>query len=182
MLIGYNSSGKAEIKQGYLYVDDNRYYKVSELRALSAGFYDTSKFSNESENIFRMDQGRTIFLKMRLCNKANICSYKFVNSILFTREKAELMTSSAGEAVIHNFVPSEATRRKRDVTVSAIQIETPEGNFKHIVEGNFKHIVEGNFKHIVERNFKHIVERNLRYTIVKKYLKVTLNKNLVGYT
>ena len=123
--VGYNMSGVVEIKRGFLLIDNIEYRKISELRALSEGVYDYSTQSSD-DNTFRMESGRTLFLFLRLCNKAEICTNKFVNSLLITNEKSELFSSESGKSEQFQLKTSQDSRIKRDAS-SGLSIETPEG-------------------------------------------------------
>ncbi|XP_053401006.1 uncharacterized protein LOC123523226 isoform X2 [Mercenaria mercenaria] len=122
--VGYNMSGVVEIKYGYLYIDSTPYRKISELRALSKGIFDYS-MANEDDNTFRMESGRTLFLFMRLCNKAEICIDKFVNSLLITDEKSVLFSSETGKSKLFQLKDTQNNRVKR--TSSKLFIEMPDG-------------------------------------------------------
>ena len=124
--VGYNMSGVVEIKNGFLLIDDIKYRKISELRALSEGLYDYST-PNDNDNTFHMESGRTLFLFMRLCNKAEICINKFVNSLLITDEKSELFSSDSGKREQFQLKTSQNGRVKRDASTE-LSLETPEGN------------------------------------------------------
>ncbi|XP_053400990.1 uncharacterized protein LOC123541000 [Mercenaria mercenaria] len=125
--VGYNMSGVVEIKNGYLFIDNTPYRKVSELRALSKGVYDYST-ANTDDNTFRMESGRTLFLFMRLCNKAEICIDKFVNSLLITDEKSVLLSSESGKGERFQLKDSQTGRVKRSSLETSI--EMPEGTEK----------------------------------------------------
>lgn len=118
--VGYNTSGVVEIKNGSLWIDGIAFHKISELRELSEGIYD---FANEDkqDNTFRMETGRTIFLFMKLCNKAEICTVKFVNTLLITNDKAVLATSMNGEAI----TASVGSKQRKRRSAEDIIVETP---------------------------------------------------------
>lgn len=122
--VGYNMSGVVEIKHGRLYIDNIPYLNISKLRALSEGMYDTS-MEDETDNTFNMESGRTLFLFMRLCNKAEICIDKFVNSLLITNEKSILMSNENGEGKSFQLSNTNTNRKKR--SSSQLVIEMPDG-------------------------------------------------------
>jgi len=70
-----------------------------------------------------------MFLFMRLCNKAQLCSVKFVNSLLIMNNDTVLLTSSAGEAVTFEQSSGSSGRKKRS-TDSNFRIDFPAGNVK----------------------------------------------------
>lgn len=122
--MGYNTSGVVEIKNESLWIDGIAIHKISELRELSEGIYD---FANEDkhDNTFRMETGRTIFLFMKLCNKAEICTVKFVNTLLITNEKAVLSSSKNGEAITATVGSKQRKRRSAEDII----VESPESKF-----------------------------------------------------
>jgi hypothetical protein len=118
-------SGVVEIKNGFLLIDGIKYHKISELRALSEGVYDFST-TNDDDNTFRMESGRTLFLFMRLCNKAEICINKFVNSLLITDDHSELLSSDSGKGEQFQLETSQDGRVKRSIALG-LSLEMPEG-------------------------------------------------------
>ncbi|XP_076116641.1 uncharacterized protein LOC143084119 [Mytilus galloprovincialis] len=118
--VGYNISGSAIIKHGWLYINDHKIRQLSELRPNDNNATDTST------NVFHMEPGRTLFMTMRVCNDAMLCTNKSLGSITITDKKAVLQTSVNGEAIklVHSF-SSNSTRRKRSVDV--LTITTPDG-------------------------------------------------------
>lgn len=119
--VGYNTSGKVYIKGEYLYIDDFAYRKLSELRAFAEEFYG---FEEENSNEFLMETGRTLFLYMRLCNKAQRCSVKFVNSLLITNNQSVLLRSADGSGI--QLDPQSGHRGKR-TTDHKLLIDLPPG-------------------------------------------------------
>ncbi|XP_076087285.1 uncharacterized protein LOC143057777 [Mytilus galloprovincialis] len=122
--VGYNVSGSASIKDGYLLIDDVRLRPLSELQ---------NRFWNESEDqtqnttsVFHMEPGRTLFLTMRVCNEAELCTNKSIGSVLITNTKSILKRSEHGESIeIVDNIATGSTRRKR--SVETIVLTTPEG-------------------------------------------------------
>ena len=122
--VGLNMSGEATIKDGYLKINNISIYKLSELKALSSnGSYNPEEDLNPSED-FVMEPGRTMFVHMRLCNKAKVCTQKFVNSVVITNENSKVVTSENGESLAVSIGPA-SRRRKRDLP--AISVETSSG-------------------------------------------------------
>ena len=120
-----NTSGEAKIEDGYFKIDDIQIYKVSEIKALSTdGSYNPDN-DTDSSDAFVMEPGRTMFVNMKLCNKAKICNTKFVNSVVVTNENSKLVTSTDGEK-LELAVGPPVKRRKRELP--AITVQTPSGN------------------------------------------------------
>ncbi|VDI67222.1 Hypothetical predicted protein [Mytilus galloprovincialis] len=122
--VGYNVSGSASIKDGYLLLDGNKVTRLSELQTVS------SQLAENKTSIFHMEPGRTLFLTMRVCNEAVLCANKSLGSILITNDKTVLKTSEHGESIeLVQSIETGSKRRKRDTNM--IVVKTPEG----LVEG-----------------------------------------------
>ena len=121
--ISFNTSGVVEIKNGHLYFDDVQYYSLSELKVLSSGTYDSGA-SASSSNEFHMEIGRTLFLFLRMCNVAERCSTKLVNTLIITNENSQLSSSTNGEFISATLTVADV-RRKRSTAV--VTVETPDG-------------------------------------------------------
>ncbi|VDI28035.1 Hypothetical predicted protein, partial [Mytilus galloprovincialis] len=125
--VGYNVSGSASIKDGYLLLDGIKVTRLSELQT------DQDISTQRAENktsIFHMEPGRTLFLTMRVCNEAVLCANKSLGSILITNDKTVLKTSEHGESIeLVQSIETGSKRRKRDTNM--IVVNTPEG----LVEG-----------------------------------------------
>lgn len=123
MWVAINSSGVVEIKNGHLYVNNVQFYKLSELKALSSGMYTYSNDSSGEE--FLMEPGRTLFLFLRICNKAEICSAKLTNTVIVEGNSSQLITASPHAESTH--VLGGNRRRKRSTGDTALQITLPAG-------------------------------------------------------
>lgn len=121
--VAVNKSGTAEIKQGKFWLDGVAYYNISDLRALSEGVY-TFDDSAPQDNNFRMEPGRTVFLFMKICNKAKVCGVKLANTLLIAGDNTKTLTTADGQAVSYTF---SSTRKKRSVSNSILAINTPAG-------------------------------------------------------
>lgn len=121
MWVGYNISGSAIIKNGYLYINDHKIRPLSELRP-----HDDNNNVTDS-NVFHMEPGRTLFMTMRVCNDAMLCTNKSLGSITMTDKKAVLETSVNGESIklVHSFT-SNSTRKRRSADI--LSVVTPDGN------------------------------------------------------
>ncbi|XP_052806221.1 uncharacterized protein LOC128235438 [Mya arenaria] len=111
--VAVNTSGTVEIKDGHMYINGVQYFKLSELQAYSKAHYTVKKNSNNSENIFNMEPGRTVFLFMRICNKAQICSFKLTNSVIVKGKDSSLAISKNGTAMSVILGQSPAGKQKR---------------------------------------------------------------------
>lgn len=120
-----NTSGEAKIKDGYFTIDDIQVYRLSEIKALSTDGSYNPENDTDSSDAFVMEPCRTMFVNMKLCNKAKICNTKFVNSVVVTNENSKLLTSTNGEK-LELAVRPPVRRRKRNL--SAVTVETPSGN------------------------------------------------------
>ncbi|XP_076086943.1 uncharacterized protein LOC143057517 [Mytilus galloprovincialis] len=124
VLVGYNVSGSASIKDGYLLIDN---IKVRPLSELQNRFWNVSEDQTQNKtSAFHMEPGRTLFLTMRVCNEAELCSNKSIGSVLITNTESILKRSDHGESVkIVDNIATGSTRRKR--SVETIVLTTPEG-------------------------------------------------------
>ena len=120
--VAINSSGVVEIKNGHLYVDNIAYYKLSELRALSSGMYTNT---NETSGDFMMEPGRTLFLFLKICNKAEICSVKLTNTVVVEGNSSELITATPGSESSHVIGSKSGSRRKRSAADTILQVTLP---------------------------------------------------------
>ncbi|CAC5412724.1 unnamed protein product [Mytilus coruscus] len=122
--VGYNTSGSASIKDGYLYIDDIKLRPLSELKTK---VWNISYESTENKtSVFHMEPGRSLFMTMRVCNEAVLCTNKSIGSVLITNTKTVLKTSEKGESIeIIQSVTTNSTRKKRETDV--IVVTTPEG-------------------------------------------------------
>lgn len=125
--VGYNTSGSASIKDGYLYIDDIKLRPLSELKTRVWNISYESKENRTSA--FHMEPGRALFMTMRVCNEAVLCTNKSIGSVLITNTETVLKTSEHGESIeIIQSVNTNTTRKKRDTDV--IVVTTPEGKFR----------------------------------------------------
>ncbi|VDI27589.1 Hypothetical predicted protein, partial [Mytilus galloprovincialis] len=116
--ISINISGTVVIKNGSLYMNQFKLYKLSELRRDQA---------NITTDAFHMEPGRTLFVTLRACNDAFLCNNKSLGSVTMMDDKAVLKTSVSGEPIEmeHNI---KSKRRKRSINVAdSLIITSPEG-------------------------------------------------------
>ena len=122
--VGLNTSGEATIKDGFLKINNISVYKLSDVRSLQGNVSSVRNNDTVSSDAFVMEPGRTIFVFMRLCNKATLCSEKFVNSVLIIKENSQLLTSENGEPLTVS-ISNLNSRRKR--ALPSVVVETPSG-------------------------------------------------------
>ncbi|CAG2187681.1 unnamed protein product [Mytilus edulis] len=119
--IGLNESGSAMIKDGYLYING---YKTRPLSVMQIQ-NNSSNSSVDMSETFHMEPGRTLFMTMRVCNEAMLCSNKSIGSVSITNNKTKLKTSVHGESVRIDYDISTCRREKRDTPV--LSVTTPDG-------------------------------------------------------
>jgi hypothetical protein len=122
--VGLNESGSAEVRTGNLWINGQSIRQLSELRI------GESTISNSSGKLFRMPVGKVMFLNLRLCSEAMLCSNLTAGCIVITNAKSIIRTSVSGEAISQDI--STTTRRKKR-SIGNINIETPSGMFLHVV-------------------------------------------------
>ncbi|WAR05119.1 hypothetical protein MAR_020488, partial [Mya arenaria] len=125
--VAINSSGIAEIKNGHIYVNGEHYYKLSELQAFSKAHYTLKDNVNKSQDNFLMEPGRTVFLFMRMCNKAQICSFKLSNSVIVKGNESTLTTSKGGNETSVILGQHIDTKQKRSSENNLINVTFPRG-------------------------------------------------------
>ena len=129
-LVSLNKSGQATVKNGFLEIDNTPAYKLSEIKSLSKkGTYRPDDNTTTSED-FVMEPGRTMFSNVKVCNKVEVCSLKFVNSVVVTNQNSVLKTSENGKP-LKALIGQSTKRRKRDLTT--VSVETPSGMFLSLV-------------------------------------------------
>ncbi|XP_052806219.1 uncharacterized protein LOC128235437 [Mya arenaria] len=125
--VAVNTSGIVEIKEGHIYIDIVQYFNLSALQAYSEAHYTVNENNNTSEDIFRMEPGRTVFIFMRICNKAQICSFKLTNSVIVKGNDSSLAISKNGTAMSVILGQSSAKNQKRSSVYSIINATFPGG-------------------------------------------------------
>ena len=109
-------SGTVMIKEGAIYMNEYKVYELHELRRDQ---------SESTSDIFHMEPGRTLFITMRACNEAKLCSNKSLGSVTMMDGKAVMETSVGGEAIEMEYDMSG--RRKKRSTGDSLVIITPNG-------------------------------------------------------
>ncbi|KAK3612515.1 hypothetical protein CHS0354_024486 [Potamilus streckersoni] len=122
--VGLNVSGTVAIKGGNLTIGGISVRRLSELKPLGNDFNDT-KYKTDAENVFCMEPGRTMFITMRLCNEAMLCTNKFLGSVVVQIPTMKVSTSTDGSPIDVKLDVNGARKYKRSVDV--IDIQTPSG-------------------------------------------------------
>jgi hypothetical protein len=114
-------SGTVMIKEGAIYMNEYKVYELHELRR------DQSESTSDT---FHMEPGRTLFITMRACNEAKLCSNKSLGSVTMMDGKAVMETSVGGEAIEMEYDMSG--RRKKRSTGDSLVIITPNGMLSNL--------------------------------------------------
>ena len=115
--VSVNISGRVLIRNGSLYMNQYKLYNLHELR------HDQSVSTSDT---FHMEPGRTLFITLRACNDAELCSNKSLGSVTVMDDKAVLKSSVNGEPIEMEYDMSTSRRKKRSISDSLI-ISTPSG-------------------------------------------------------
>lgn len=115
--VGLNESGSAVIQNGQLLINGQIILPLSQS---SVNISDT-----ERRNLFHMEPGRTMFMTMRVCNEAMLCTNKSLGSVTVTDERTILHTSEHGERIEVKYEMSNLSRKKRDA--ETLVVTTPNG-------------------------------------------------------
>ena len=118
--VGYNISGSAEIKNGALWVNGMEIRKLSELRPQQD--YSNGTNSSSSQNTFRMPIGQQMFITMRLCNKAMLCTNRSLAVVLIKNSASLVGVSDNGTAIEEKLTMTSRKRAARE-----LDIKTPSG-------------------------------------------------------
>jgi len=120
--VSVNMSGTVMIKDGAIYMNEYKIYELHELR---------KDQSDSTSDTFHMEPGRTLFITMRACNDAELCSNKPLGSVTMMDGKAVMETSVGGEAI--EMVYDMSGRRKKRSTGDSLVIITPNGMLSNLV-------------------------------------------------
>lgn len=95
--VGLNASGDAEIKNGNLYVNGLRIWKLSEIRPLQQ---NEAEAPNVTADSFHMEPLRTLFVSIRICYEGGmLCSFKFLGTVTMVTDNTKSLTSEDGSAI-----------------------------------------------------------------------------------
>ena len=119
--VSVNMSGTVMIKEGAIYMNEYKLYELHELR---------KDQSDSTSDTFHMEPGRTLFITMRACNEAKLCSNKSLGSVTMMDGKAVMETSVGGEAIEMEYDMSG--RRKKRSTGDSLVIITPNGMLSNL--------------------------------------------------
>ncbi|XP_076076023.1 uncharacterized protein LOC143046845 [Mytilus galloprovincialis] len=115
--VSVNMSGTILIKNGSLYLNQYKLYDLHELRRDQ---------SSSSSNTFHMEPGRTLFITLRACNDAYLCSNKSLGTVTMMDDKAVMKTSLGGEPLEVEYDMSSSRRKRRSIE-NILVITTPDG-------------------------------------------------------
>ncbi|XP_048250793.1 uncharacterized protein LOC124111176 [Haliotis rufescens] len=118
--VGYNMSGTVTVKDGFLKVDDIIVRKLSEYRP---DYNDTVNHTDSTA--FTMPPGTEMFIFMKLCNEAELCTKKLLGSSVVETDKSTLATSTNGSSITASVGGSGSTRKKR--ATGDVTVQTPDG-------------------------------------------------------
>lgn len=110
------------VESGNLEIDNQIMYRISELKLPSVN-YTSDDAELDKNNILLLEVGRTIFVKMRLCNVAKLCVIREVATVVIINSLTETATSENGTRV--NITVSLPDGE--DGTKNNLNMETPEG-------------------------------------------------------
>eukprot|EP00105_Crassostrea_gigas_P044580 XP_019928728.1 PREDICTED: uncharacterized protein LOC109620535 [Crassostrea gigas] len=111
-------SGSAEIKDGALWINGVEIRKLSDLKP----YQDYTNTNSSASNGFTMPVGQQMFVTMRLCNEAMLCTNKSLGVVVITNSDSVVATSTNGSAIEEKL---SITSRKR--AAAELDIETPSG-------------------------------------------------------
>lgn len=112
-------SGSAEIKDGALWINGVEVRKLSDLKP----YQDYTNTNSSASNSFTMPVGQQMFVTMRLCNEAMLCTNKSHGVVVITNSDSVVATSTNGSAIEEKL---SITSRKR--AAAELDIQTPSGN------------------------------------------------------
>lgn len=118
--MGLNESGKAEIKNGDLWINGQQVRALSDLRV---GGQAGSSSGNSTGKLFNMPVGKVMFMNMRLCSEAMLCKNITAGCIVITNIRSLIGVSISGSITQEITVTSK--RKKR--ALGNISILTPSG-------------------------------------------------------
>ena len=123
-----NVSCEAKIFNGSFWCGDTRIARLSEARPYKINETDEERARVEN-NVFNMEPGRTLFISLRVCDKAFNCGWKKVGTIIIKSEGSTFARSQNGEAIDVVVVMSteDSSRRKRSLSAPNVEITTPSG-------------------------------------------------------
>lgn len=120
--VGLNESGKAEIKNGDLWINGQQVRALSDLRV---GGQAGSSSGNSTGKLFNMPVGKVMFMNMRLCSEAMLCKNVTAGCIVITNSRSLIGVSTSG--FISQYISVTSKRKKRALGV--INILTPSGMY-----------------------------------------------------
>nr|XP_006817093.1 PREDICTED: uncharacterized protein LOC100376421 [Saccoglossus kowalevskii] len=99
--VGLNNSGEIQIRDGYVYIGDEPLYNMSSLRRTNEGIAgNNDALDTEFGDIFHMEPGRILFLKLTACNKVHKCGVVSLVKSTIIREDDTMRRASDNSTVV----------------------------------------------------------------------------------
>jgi len=117
------------IDNGWLTINGIQVRRLSEFNPVQSNLSDAERLS-DSNNVFQMEPGRTLFIMMRVCNDAVLCTNKTLGSVIIMDNSTKLETSLNGEAIRIRYTPGGGAGRKKRAVGDNLVIETPSSKCK----------------------------------------------------
>lgn len=127
--MGLNESGKAEIKNGDLWINGQQVRALSDLRV---GGQAGSSSGNSTGKLFNMPVGKVMFMNMRLCSEAMLCKNVTAGCIVITNSRSITGVSTSGQALSQDI---SVTSKRKKRALGNINILTPSG--MHLIKKAF---------------------------------------------
>lgn len=119
--VGLNESGKAEIKNGDLWINGQQVRALSDLRV---GGQAGSSSGNSTGKLFNMPVGKVMFMNMRLCSEAMLCKNITAGCIVITNSRSLTEVSLNGQAISQDI---SVTSKRKKRALGDTNIRTPSG-------------------------------------------------------
>lgn len=127
--VGHNVSGTIMIDTGWLTINGIQVRRVSEFNPVQPNISDAERLA-DNNNVFQMEPGRTLFMTMRVCNDAVLCTNKTLGSVIIMDNSTKLETSINAEAIRMIYTPGGGSGRKKRAVGDNLVIETPSSKCK----------------------------------------------------
>ncbi|KAK3101942.1 hypothetical protein FSP39_007535 [Pinctada imbricata] len=124
--VGYNTSGEVKIMNGSLYLNGKIMSRLSEVKAFNQNQTDDERAA-PTNNVFRMEPGRTVFVTCRVCSVAMLCTKKNLGSLTMASQTATFKRSQGGQAIDATVEMETRSSRRRRSSPPTIELVTPSG-------------------------------------------------------
>ena len=112
------------IDNGWLTINGMKVRRLSEFNPVQPNISNAERLA-DSNNVFQMEPGRTLFIMIRICNDAVLCTNKTLGSVIIMDNTTKLETSLNGEALTIRYTPRGGSGRKKRAVGDNLVIETP---------------------------------------------------------